>query len=295
MLAYAVWGLFPVYFKWLQHVAALQLVGHRVVWSFVALAGVVLVSRQARALAAFARSPRVLALYAAAAGLIGVNWLVFVWAVNNDHVVQTSLGYFITPLVSVLIGVLVLRERLRRWQWAAVLLAAAGVLQLTASHGAPLWIALALALSFGLYGLVKKKAPLAAVPGLTLETAILLPPAVAYLLYLEHAGEGAFLRHGALTGALLIGAGVLTAAPLLLFASAAQRIPLSLIGILQYIAPSLHLLLGVVFYREPFGVQQLAGFALVWLALFVFAADGMRSRRASARGERDEPASDSGG
>lgn len=260
--------------------------GHRIVWSFVALAGVVLLSRQAHALTRRARSPRVLALYAAAAGLIGVNWLVFVWAVNNDHVVQTSLGYFITPLVSVLIGVLVLRERLRPWQWAAVLLAAAGVLHLTTSHGAPPWIALALALSFGLYGLVKKQAPLAAVPGLTLETAILMPPAVAYLLYLEQTGEGAFLRHGALTDALLVGAGALTAAPLLLFASAAKRIPLSLIGILQYIAPSLHLLLGVLLYREPFGAQQLIGFALVWLALFVFAADGIRSRRAGARRER---------
>jgi chloramphenicol-sensitive protein RarD len=278
--AYLIWGSFPVYFKQLHQVAALEVIGHRIVWSFVALAAVVVLSREAGALLRNIRSARAVGTYAVAAALIAINWLVFVWAVNNGHVVECSLGYFIAPLTSVLFGVALLRERMRAWQWVAISLAAAGVLYLTLSQGALPWIALTLAISFGLYGLVKKVAPLGAVHGLTLETGLLLPPALTYLLYLERAGQGAFLHAGAATDGLLFGAGIVTTLPLLLFASATKRIPLSLIGLLQYITPTIHFLMGVLFYAEPFARVRAIGFGLVWVALVIFSAESWRARRA---------------
>ncbi|HLF23994.1 MAG TPA: EamA family transporter RarD [Burkholderiales bacterium] len=278
--AYLIWGSFPVYFKQLHQVAALEVIGHRIVWSFVALAAVVVLSREAGALLRNIRSARAVGTYAVAAALIAINWLVFVWAVNNGHVVECSLGYFIAPLTSVLFGVALLRERMRAWQWVAISLAAAGVLYLTLSQGALPWIALTLAISFGLYGLVKKVAPLGAVHGLTLETGLLLLPALIYLLYLERAGQGAFLHAGAATEGLLFGAGIVTTLPLLLFASATKRIPLSLIGLLQYITPTIHFLMGVLFYAEPFARVRAIGFGLVWLALVIFSAESWRARRA---------------
>lgn len=278
--AYLIWGSFPVYFKQLHHVPALEVIGHRIVWSFVMLAVAIAFSRDTRVLLGSLRGPRVVATYAVAAALIAVNWLVFVWAVNNGHVVESSLGYFIAPLTSVLFGVAFLRERMRPWQWVAVSLAAAGVLYLTLSLGALPWIALTLAISFGLYGLVKKLAPLGAVHGLTLETGLLLLPALVYLLYLERAGEGAFLHAGVATDGLLFGAGIATTLPLLLFASATKRIPLSLIGLLQYITPTIHFLMGVLFYGEPFARVRAIGFGLVWMALVIFSIEGWRARRA---------------
>ena len=278
--AYLIWSSFPVYFKQLHQVAALEVIGHRIVWSFVALAAVVVLSREAGALLRNIRSARAVGTYAVAAALIAINWLVFVWAVNNGHVVECSLGYFIAPLTSVLFGVALLRERMRAWQWVAISLAAAGVLYLTLSQGALPWIALTLAISFGLYGLVKKVAPLGAVHGLTLETGLLLLPALIYLLYLERAGQGAFLHAGAATDGLLFGAGIVTTLPLLLFASATKRIPLSLIGLLQYITPTIHFLMGVLFYAEPFARVRAIGFGLVWLALVIFSAESWRARRA---------------
>jgi chloramphenicol-sensitive protein RarD len=278
--AYLIWGSFPVYFKQLHHVDALEVIGHRIVWSFVALAVVIAFSRDIRALKGSLRNPRVVATYAAAAVLIAVNWLVFVWAVNHGHVVESSLGYFIAPLTSVLFGVAFLRERMRPWQWLAIGLAAAGVLYLTLSLGALPWIALTLAISFGLYGLVKKLAPLGAVHGLTLETGLLLPAALVYLLYLERTGVGAFAHAGGATDLLLFGAGIITTLPLLLFASATKRIPLSLIGLLQYITPTIHFSMGVLFYAEPFAHARAIGFGLVWLALAIFSAESWRARRA---------------
>jgi chloramphenicol-sensitive protein RarD len=278
--AYAFWGLLPIYFKALQQVAPLQIVAHRVIWSWVLLLGWLLLSAQWRAFRRRALDPLVLRTYVVAGLLIAVNWLVYVWAVNNGFLVETSLGYFINPLVSVVLGVLVLGERLRPWQWAAVALAAAGVLYLSWSYGALPWIALTLALSFGLYGLVKKRGTLGAVHGLTLETAVLLPPAGAYLGYLHVAGEAAFLHLGPGTDLLLIAAGLITITPLLLFAAAARRIPLWLVGMLQYIAPTLQLALGVLIYGEPFTAVQLTGFGLVWAALALFSIDGLRARRA---------------
>jgi chloramphenicol-sensitive protein RarD len=214
-----------------------------------------------------------------AAVLIGVNWLTYVWAVNAGFIVETSLGYFINPLLSVLMGVVFLRERLRPWQWAPLGLATAGVLYLTLAYGSPPWIALTLAFSFGFYGLAKKTAPLGSLYGLALETGFLFLPALAFLGYAEAAGQGAFLHSGPLPDLLMIGAGVVTTMPLLLFASAAQRIPLSLVGVLQYIAPTIQFLLGVVVYHEPFTPSQMIGFGLVWIALALFAGEGLLAQR----------------
>lgn len=280
--AYVSWGFFPVYFKWLRDVPALQLIGHRIVWSCLILCGVVLLTRQWAAFRAQSRSPRVLLIYLVAAILIGINWLVFVWAINADRVIEISLGYFISPIVNVFMGVLFLRERLRPRQWLSIGLAAAGVLYLTFAYGALPWIAVALALSFGIYGLVKKSAPLGSLNGLTLETAILFLPALFYLLYSYAVGQDAFLHAGIVSDVLLIGSGLLTAIPLLLFASASQRIPLWQLGILQYIAPTLQFLLGTLVYKEPFTHAQLGGFALIWAALTIFAVENFLAGRTQA-------------
>jgi chloramphenicol-sensitive protein RarD len=276
--AYLLWGILPIYWKWISHVPALQLIGHRIVWSCAVLAGLLLVSRQWQPFTA-ALTTRVVRVYAVAAVFIAVNWFTYIWAVNSGRVVQTSLGYYINPLLSVVLGVLVLGEHLRRFQWVAVGLAALGVVYLTVSYGALPWISLTLASSFAVYGLVKKRAPLGAVHGLTVETAILLLPAVGYLLVVEQTGDGPFWRAGALSAMLVVGTGVVTTAPLLLFASAAQRVPLSQLGLLQYIAPTMQLLLGVFLYREPFARGQFVGFAMVWVALIVFGLEGFLVRR----------------
>lgn len=278
--AYVAWGLLPVYWKWLHVVPALQLLGHRIVWSFLTLLLVILLTRQGPAFRAAALTPRVLRIYLGAAALVSVNWLTYVWAVNAGFIVETSLGYFINPLLSVLLGVVILRERLRPWQWVPIGLATVGVLYLTFVYGALPWIALTLAVTFGLYGLVKKTAPLNSLHGLTLETGILLLPALFYLLYVELTGRGAFLHTDAVSNVLLLGAGLVTSAPLLLFAAAARRIPLSLVGILQYIAPTLQFLLGVWVYGEPFTSAQFVGFGLVWTALAIFGVEGVLAHRA---------------
>jgi chloramphenicol-sensitive protein RarD len=276
--AYLLWGILPIYWKWISHVSALELIAHRIVWSVLMLGGLVVMSRQWKPFTA-ALSPRVVRLYALAALFIAINWFTYVWAVNTGRVVHASLGYFINPLISVVLGVMVLGERLRPLQWMAVGLAAMGVLYLTLTLGVPPWISLTLAGSFGVYGLVKKTAPLGSIHGLTVETAILVLPAMAYLLLL--AGDGAFFRTGALTAILIVGTGIVTAAPLLLFASAVQRVPLSQIGLLQYIAPTMQLLLGVFLYREPFTRTQLLGFSMVWAGLMVFGLEGFLTRRQS--------------
>jgi chloramphenicol-sensitive protein RarD len=279
MAAYVAWGLLPLYWKQVEDIPAGQLIGHRIVWSFVMLTAVIAASHQWHGLRAAISRPQVARLYGLAAALITVNWFVYVWAVNHHFIVETSLGYFINPLVSVVFGVFVFGERLRRLQWIAVALAGTGVLYLTIAYGALPWIAIVLALSFGSYGVVKKKAPLGSMHGLTIETGILLVPAILYVLYADRAGEGVFLRQTAAVDALLVSTGVVTTVPLLLFASAVQRTPLSTIGVLQYIAPTLQLLLGVVVYREPFTRIQAVGFAIVWAGLIVFGIDGFVSRR----------------
>jgi chloramphenicol-sensitive protein RarD len=282
--AYLLWGILPIYWKWISHVSALELIAHRIVWSCLMLGGLVVISREWRSFRA-ALTTRVIRLYGLAALFIAVNWFTYVWAVNTGRVVHASLGYFINPLISVVLGVMVLGERLRPFQWIAVGLAAMGVLYLTLSLGVPPWISLTLAFSFGVYGLVKKTAPLGSVHGLTIETAILLLPAIVYLVVLELAGGGAFFRTGVLSAVLIIGTGMVTAAPLLLFASAVQRVPLSQIGLLQYIAPTIQLLLGVFVYREPFARTQLVGFSMVWAGLVVFGVEGLLTRKAQVIGD----------
>jgi chloramphenicol-sensitive protein RarD len=277
--AYAAWGILPVYWKWLKGVPALELLTHRVIWSCLLLTIYILATRQGRALRVAAAKGRVLAVYLAAAALIAVNWLTYIWAVNAGFIVETSLGYFINPLLNVIMGMLFFRERLRPLQWLPILLAAAGVAFLTVSYGRLPWIALTLAFSFALYGLVKKTAPLGSLFGLTLETAILLLPALSFLALVEARGQAAFLHEGALTDLLLVGAGLITTVPLLMFASAAQRIPFSMIGVLQYIAPTLQFLLGVLAYHEPFDRTRLIGFSIVWAALLLFWAEGVLARR----------------
>ena len=275
--AYGIWGIFPLYWKLVQHVPALQILCHRIVWSFAALAALTTFARGAPAPSLWHVPARVIGVYAIAAVLIGINSFLYVYAVNAGFIVETSLGYFIAPLVNVLLGVVVLRERLRAGQWLAAALAAAGVAYLTRAYGSVPWIAAGLATSFGSYGLVKKKAPLDSLRGLTLETAVLVIPAAAYLTALQVDGRGAFLHTGLVSDLLLAGSGLVTISPLLLFASAVRRIPLSVVGLLQYIAPTIQFLLGVSLYDEPFSRTQLIGFAIVWIALIVFSVDGLRA------------------
>ena len=277
--AYTAWGLFPIYWKWLHQVPALQLLAHRIVWSFLLLAIVLMVLRQWRAFRAEAFHRRTLLIYAIAGLLLSINWGTYVWAVNAGYIIESSLGYFINPLLSVLLGVIILHERLRRPQWIAVGLAAAGVIYLTLAYGSPPWIALTLAFSFGMYGLVKKLAPLGALHGLTLETAILFVPMLLYLILAEANGAGVFLHTDGVSTVLMIGAGIVTVVPLLMFAAAVRLIPLSLVGILQYIAPTLQFLIGVLIFNEPFTPTLMMGFGLVWAALIVFTAESFWARR----------------
>jgi len=203
--------------------------------------------------------------------------------VNAGFIVETSLGYFINPLVSVLLGVVILKERIRPWQWVAIGLAAVGVLYLTVSYGSLPWIALTLAFSFGFYGLTKKLAPLNAIQGLTLETGILFLPSVGWLIFSDLTGDGAFLHTGWISDLLMIGAGIVTTVPLLMFASAAKMIPLSMVGILQYIAPTIQLIIGVFVYHEPFSTTRMIGFSIVWFALVIFGIEGWLVRRGAKR------------
>jgi chloramphenicol-sensitive protein RarD len=280
--AYAIWGLFPIYWKWLHAVPPLQLLAHRIVWSFVLLAIVLTVVRQWRAFRAEAFHWRIIRMYFVAGVLLSINWGVYVWAVNAGYIVEASLGYFINPLLSMLLGVLILHERLQRLQWLAVGLAAAGVIYLTLVSGAPPWIALILATSFGLYGLVKKMAPLGALHGLSLETGVIFAPMLLYLILAEANGQGAFLHTDGVTTLLIIGAGIVTVVPLLMFASAVRIIPLSLIGILQFITPTMQFLLGVVIYGEAFTRTQFVGFGLVWAAVILFTTENFWTRRQAA-------------
>jgi len=281
--AYVLWGFFPIYWKLLHVVPALQVIGHRIAWSFVLLLIYIVLVGKWGAFRASVLSWRTLGIYSIAAVLLSINWLMYVWAVNADFIVETSLGYFINPLLSVLLGIVFLRERLRPMQWVPVGIATIGVAYLTFVYGRLPWIALTLALSFGFYGLVKKLSPLGSLYGLTLETGILFPVAVIYLVVLEYNGSGAFFHYGALIDSLLIGAGLVTTIPLLMFASAAKQIPLSIVGLLQYIAPSIQFLIGVFLYKEPFDRAHFIGFAIVWIALIIFAVEGYVANRVRLR------------
>lgn len=272
-LAYVIWGLFPLYFRLLQGVVALEVLAHRVVWSMLFLLGVLTVRRQWDWLGPALRNRRVLALFLASSALIGTNWYVYIWAVSHGRVVDASLGYFITPLVNVVTGWLVLKERLRPVQWAAVATAAAGVAWLTWAQGTPPWIALILAASFSTYGLLRKTATLGALEGLTLETLLLGPLALAGLGWAIAQGQSAFPGATLDLQLLLMLAGPLTAVPLLLFAGGARRIPLNLLGMLQYIGPTIQLALGVWLFHEPFAGARAQGFVIIWAACALFSAE----------------------
>jgi chloramphenicol-sensitive protein RarD len=278
VLAYGFWGLITLYWPLLEPAAPVEILAHRVVWSLVVVGVLLALVGRIGALRALDR--RRAALLTVAALLIAVNWGTFIYAVTSERVVETSLGYFINPLVTVALGVVVFGERLRRAQWAAFGLAALAVAVLTVDHGSPPWIALTLAGTFALYGLTKKRAGVDAVESLAFESAVLVVPAAVYLGLLGATGAGTFTTEGAGHVALLVGAGLATALPLLAFGAAAVRIPLSMLGLLQYLAPSLQFLLGVLVFAEPMPPVRLAGFALVWAALALFTADGIRHARA---------------
>lgn len=286
VLAYTLWGLLPGYWKAIQVVPPLEILCHRTIWSLVFVLLVLALRKQWAWVGQVRASPRTLLISLASACLLSLNWFVYIWAVNSEHVVDSSLGYFITPLVNVLLGVLFLGERLRRWQAAAIGLAAVGVLSLTVGYGAFPWIALSLALSFGLYGLLRKVSPLGSLEGLSLETAALSIPAIAYLIYQEGAGGGAFGHAGTATTLLLAGSGVVTALPLLLFAHAARQVTLATVGIMQYISPTCQFLLGVLVYSEPFTPARLLGFIPIWLAIVIYSVEGLwTEKRHQARME----------
>jgi chloramphenicol-sensitive protein RarD len=260
-------------------VPALEVVMHRTVWSLVFLSGVLIVRKHWAWLWALRHSPKVLGVFAISAFLLGANWVVYVWAVQNDHVLDASLGYFIVPLVNVGLGFVLLHERPRAGQWLAVAVAAAGVLWLALQTRHVPWVALVLASTFGLYGLMRKVGSLGALEGLTLETLVLAPFALAVLGWGASQGHSALLQGDMHTLAWLVLAGPLTAVPLLLFAAGARRIPMATLGILQYIAPSLQLLLGVWWYGEPFAASRAMGFALIWAALLLYSVEGWWATR----------------
>lgn len=278
-LAYVAWGLFPIFFKQLSNVNAFEVVMHRMVWSLVFLMGVLAVLKRWAWLRELAGQPKVLGAFALSALLLSANWSVYVWAVQNAHVVDASLGYFILPLVNVAFGFAFLKERPRPVQWLAVAVAAAGVVWLTAQAGRLPWVALVLAASFGIYGLLRKVATLGALEGLTLETLLLAPFAIGLLAWWAWHGQGALVHGNATTLGWLLLAGPLTAIPLLLFAAGARRIPLTTLGILQYISPSLQMLLGVWWYGEAFDPARAVGFYLIWLALLIYSLDSLWSAR----------------
>ncbi|MBO9580953.1 MAG: EamA family transporter RarD [Sphingobium sp.] len=276
--AYGLWGLLPLYFKLFPTVGPVEVVAHRVVWSVVFLAVILVTARLFPDFVAALRQPRILGALTVSAVLIAINWLVYIWAIYNAHILAGSLGYFLNPLVNILLGMVFLHERLRRTQLVAVTIAALGVAVLAAGELQTLWISLTLAVSFGLYGLVRKLTPVPAAVGLAVETLVLAPPALAALIWFGMAGTLSFGRDGVET-ALLIGTGAITSVPLLLFAGAARRLPMITLGLLQYIAPSLQFLAGYFLFDEPLSAARLASFGLIWLALALFVADSLRAMK----------------
>ncbi|WP_040207631.1 EamA family transporter RarD [Neobacillus jeddahensis] len=272
--SYLIWGLLPIYWKLLDRVNAMEILGNRVFWSFVFMVVVLFFTKKwglfIQTIKGFAKNKKQMVALAIASVLISGNWFIYIWAVNNGHMIEASLGYYINPLISIVLGMLVLKEKLNIYQYISFLLAAIGVLIVTVSHGAFPWIAVSLALTFGLYGLAKKLINVDSAVGLTLETLVVAPIAAIYMIFLFFTGSNSFLSVNTGTDLLLIGAGVVTAVPLLYFAKGAQKIPLSLLGFLQYIAPTLTLMLGVFVYQEHFSKIQLLSFIFIWLGLTIY-------------------------
>jgi chloramphenicol-sensitive protein RarD len=277
--AYAMWGLFPLYWPLLEPAGAVEILAHRICWSLVTMLGLTLLLRRTPQLRAIFHDPRVLLLLLAASVVIGLNWGGFIWGVNNNRVVEVSLGYFINPLVTVLLGVVVLGERLRWPQWTAIGIAGVAVVILTMDYGHPPWVALLLAGSFATYGLAKKKAGAGAIESLTFETVVLAPIALAYLVWLGMVGEGSLSSEGLSHLALLATTGLVTAVPLICFGAAAIRVSMTTIGLLQYLAPTIQFVLGLVVFGEPMNPVKWVGFVLVWVALAIFTVEALRHHR----------------
>ena len=283
LAAYFLWGVFPIYWKLLSHVNALDVLLHRMVWSLVFVILILVIRKHWQWFSVVRRRPGMLLKIAVSAGALSLNWFTFIWAINNGYIVEASLGYFMNPLLNVALGVVFLKERLRIWQGIAIFIALIGVIYLTATFGAVPWIALTLALSFGLYGLLRKTAPLDSLEGLSVEMALLFLPAVGFILYRQYSGSAGFMDSGITTSALLVAGGIVTAIPLLLFSAAVRRAPLVVIGLLQYLAPTLQFLIGVLMYGEPFDQTRFIGFCIIWFALIIYAAEGvMQWRRSTA-------------
>lgn len=273
--AYALWGLLPIYWKALQNVPAAEILANRMVWSLAFVLVVLALKKEWGWLRPSLHNPRILITYFITACILAANWFVYIWSVNHNFIVETSLGYFINPLVSVLLGVVFLHEKLRWGQLGAIAIAVIGVVYLTYGYGAVPWIALTLAFTFATYGLLRKTGSLDSSQGLTMETAVLFLPAFAYLLMLQNQGSSAFAQGDPQTTLLLIGAGLATGIPLLLFGAAARRITLTNLGLLQYIAPTLQFMLGVFVYGEAFTQARLIGFSIIWFALAVYSIEGL--------------------
>jgi chloramphenicol-sensitive protein RarD len=289
-LAFLCWGLFPLYFHALDEVPPLQILAHRMVWSLAFLLILLVLRRQWKWLEQV-RRPRVFFSFVLSALLLSANWLVYIWSVTNHHVIEASLGYFINPLVNIMLGYLILKERMRPAQWAAIAVAALGVGWLTWQAGTVPWIALILAFTFGAYGLLRKTAALGALEGLSFETMVLFPLAAGYVIWLTVNGQNMFLTtESDTTRWLLVMAGPFTAIPLLLFATGARKIPLSILGLLQYLSPTLQFLLGVMLFKEAFTADRLVGFALIWGALILFAGEGLLRRSTAASPPATAPA-----
>ena len=280
--AYILWGFSPIYWKSVHTVPALELLCHRIAWSFVFVALLMAAKRQWEWLRRARENPAALLRFLLTACFLTFNWFTYVWAMKADRIVDASLGYFINPLFSVLLGVFFLKERLRLWQWVAVGTAAGGLIFLTLGYGAFPWLSFALAVSFGFYGLLRKTASFGALEGLMVETTILFLPALSYLVYRELAGGASFGHAGAATNILLVLAGVVTALPLFWFAYGARRVELSTVGILQYIAPTLQFLLGVLVYGESFAKARLIGFGVIWLGIVIYSVEGVVQGRKRA-------------
>jgi chloramphenicol-sensitive protein RarD len=282
--AYILWGLFPIYWRLLESVPAIEILVHRMVWSMLFVAAILTIQKDWDWLKGAVHNRRMLLTYTLAAILLSINWFTYIWAVNAGFVVEASLGYFINPLVNFLLGVIFLGEKLRSGQVAAVILAVLGVVYLTVSYGSLPWISLVLAFTFGMYGLIKKTAPLESMHGFSLETLVLFLPALGYLLFREASGVGAFVHQGVAVTLLLILAGPVTSIPLLLFGYSARRIPLSMLGFIQYIAPTIQFMLGVFVFAEPFPPARLVGFSIIWLALLIYSLESVSYNRKSKSG-----------
>jgi len=272
--AYTLWGFLPIYWKLIQQIPALEILAHRIVWCLLfmgmalfATKGIISFRREIRNIAD--QRKRLFGLVCAAV-LITLNWLIYIWAVNDNRIVETSLGYYINPLVSVFLGIIVLKERLTFWQTVAVVLAGLGVLNLTFNFGTFPWVSVSLAISFGLYGLVKKIVNIGAITSITLETLLLSPLALIYIAYLQWQGIGAFDFGQSMIAGMLIGSGIVTAIPMVLFSNSAIRLPLTVLGFIQYLSPTIALFIGVFLYHEPFSLTHLISFSLIWLALVIF-------------------------